>query len=154
MRELMGVLLLAFVPLLASAQVSELDLVTKQNLQMQQVTANASSVSVQGLTGFQAGNGNSQRITNQGEGNQLQIIQEGNLNSIQMQLEGSGNRQQFIQQGNRNSLDLRGVQATNSSLQIIQRGEGNQLTDTGSSLLRSPIRIEQSGGMRILINGN
>lgn len=154
MKHLMGMLLLALMPWAASAQVSELDLFTKQSLQMQQMTANASSVSVEEIKSFQAGSGNSQRIANGGERNQLQLIQEGNLNSIQMQLDGSGNRQQFIQQGNRNSLDLGNVGATNSSLQIIQRGDGNQLTDTGSSLLRGPIRIEQSGGMRVLINGN
>lgn len=132
---------------------SELTVLNQSTLQVQQVLASASSVRVDELTSYQRGNNNQQSLNPQRGESQIQMIQDGSFNSIDVQLLGERNNYQFIQQGNRNVLELRNVQATDNTLQIVQRGNGNQLIDHGSGLMSRPIRIEQSGGMKVFING-
>lgn len=132
---------------------SELTLLNQSGLSIKQVLASASSVSVGELTSYQRGNTNQQSINPQRGENQIQMIQEGSFNTMDVQMFGEHNNYQFIQQGNRNVLELRNVQANDNTLQIVQRGNNNQLIDHGSGLLSRPIRIEQSGGMKVFING-
>lgn len=132
---------------------SELILSIQPDLVMQKVLATASSVRVEEIAGFQSGYANTQKLTSGGENNQLSFIQEGNLNLIDLQMMGSNNNFQLMQQGNSNSLRLHNVQATNNVLEVVQRGNGNQLIDSGSGLMSRPIRIEQTGGMKLYING-
>ncbi|MPR35281.1 hypothetical protein [Salmonirosea aquatica] len=132
---------------------SELTLLNQSGLSIKQVLASASSVSLDELTSYQRGNANQQTINPQQGENQIQMIQDGSFNTMDVQLLGERNNFQFVQQGNRNVLELRNVQANDNTLQIIQRGNNNQLIDQGSGLLSRPIRIEQSGGMKVFING-
>lgn len=132
---------------------SELTILNQSALQVQQVLTSASSVRVDEITSYQRGNNNQQNLNPQRGESQIQMIQDGSFNSIDVQLLGERNTYQFIQQGNRNVLELRNVQATDNTLQIVQRGNGNQLIDHGSGLMSRPIRIEQSGGMKVYING-
>lgn len=132
---------------------SELALSLQPNLAMQKVLATASSVRVEEISGFQSGYANTQQLTSVGENKQLNFIQEGNLNLIDMQMMGGNAKFQIIQQGNSNSLRLHNIQTRNNSLEVIQRGNGNQLIDSGSGLMSRSIRIEQTGGMKLYING-
>lgn len=132
---------------------SELTLLNQSELAIKQVLATASSVRVDEMISYQRGNGNQQSLNPQDGKSQIQMVQDGSFNSIDVQLMGERNNYQFIQQGNRNVLELRNVQANDNTLQIVQRGNDNQLIDRGSGLMSRPIRIEQSGGMKVLING-
>lgn len=131
----------------------ELVVLTQSDLMVNSVLNNASSVSVAELRAYQSGNGNQQRISPQNGENDIRLIQQGDFNNMDLQLLGEGNKYQFSQLGNNNDLQLHNLQAKNNTLQIVQRGNGNQLIDNGSGLLTRPIRIEQSGGMKVLING-
>ncbi|TDB64055.1 hypothetical protein [Arundinibacter roseus] len=157
MKKLTCILILMFGLGRAYAQQNgtdlSLQLLPQSQQQMRQVAATASSVRVEDMMGLQLGNGNVQRVTANGQDNQLRMAQDGDFNTMNMQLSGNGNAYEFVQQGNRNLLDVRGVQSSNSTLQIIQRGNGNQLVDEGSGMLNRSIRIEQSGGMKVFING-
>jgi len=132
---------------------SELTILRSDDLKVQSVLATASGVQVPEFTTTQRGDGNRVRLNPQDAENQIRLIQGGNFNSMDLQVYGEGNNYQFSQIGNNNDLQVRNLQATNNTLQIVQRGNGNQLIDNGSGTLNRPIRIEQSGGMRIMING-
>ena len=136
-----------------SAGSGELTILTQNDLMINSVLSNASLVSVAELKAYQSGNGNQQRISPQNGENNIRLIQQGDFNTMDLQLQGEGNNYQFSQLGNGNDLQLRNLQTNNNTLQIVQRGNGNQLIDNGSGLLSRPIRIEQSGGMKVLING-
>lgn len=134
---------------------SELTLLNQSGLQIRQVLASASSVRVDEITTFQRGDGNQQTINPQAQlgNNQIRMAQDGSFNTIDVELLGERNNFQFVQQGNRNALELRNVRANDNTLQVIQKGDGNQLIDHGSGLMSRPIRIEQTGGMKVFING-
>ncbi|GHB58341.1 hypothetical protein [Persicitalea jodogahamensis] len=134
----------------------ELTVLTKSDLMVQSVLTSASSVQV-GQTGeivsYQQGSFNRQNINPNAGENSLRLVQQGNFNNMDLNVLGEGNNYQFSQLGNNNDLQLRSLEASNNTLQIVQRGNDNQLIDNSSGLLNRPIRIEQSGGMKILING-
>jgi hypothetical protein len=132
---------------------AELTVLTKSDFMVQSVLSGASSVQVSALETYQIGNDNVRRINPQTGENQIRLIQQGNSNTMDLQLYGEGNNYRFSQVGNNNDLQLRNLEANNNTLQIMQRGNGNQLIDNGSGLLNRPLRIEQSGGMKVLING-
>ncbi len=132
---------------------SELNILNQPDLMVQKTLASASSVRVSEIMSYQNGNANQQVVSPQSSSNNIRLIQDGNLNTMDLRMAGEWNNYEFIQQGNRNVLELRNVQANENTLQIVQKGNGNQLTDLGSGLLNRPIRIEQSGGMKIIING-
>ncbi|WP_373514705.1 hypothetical protein [Persicitalea sp.] len=136
----------------------ELTVLNKSDLMMQSSLTNASSSSVQVMqvgqvTSYQQGDGNRQYVNPNAGENNLRLVQQGDFNNMDLNLLGEGNTYQFSQLGNNNDLQLRSLEASNNTLQIIQRGNSNQLIDNGSGLLDRPIRIEQSGGMKVLING-
>lgn len=132
---------------------SELTILTKSDFMVQSVLANASSVQVSEISSYQRGDGNRNQLNPQQAENNIRMVQQGNFNNMDLQVLGEGNNYQFSQLGNNNDLQLRNLQSNNNTLQIIQRGNGNQLVDNGSGALNVPLRIEQSGGMRVLING-
>ncbi len=134
----------------------ELTVLTRSDLMVQSVLTNASSVQI-GQTGetvsYQQGSFNRQNINPNAGENSLRLVQQGNFNNMDLNILGEGSNYQFSQLGNNNDLQLRSLEASNNTLQIVQRGNDNQLIDNGSGLLNRPIRIEQSGGMKVLING-
>lgn len=130
---------------------SELAILSQSNAGARKTLATASSVQVSEMMTFQRGIGNSQSLNPQRGENNIQLIQDGNFNAIDAQLMGENSRVQLIQQGNRNVLDVQNVQTTNNTLQVVQRGDGNQLVDHGTGLLNRSIRIEQSGGMKLIV---
>lgn len=132
---------------------SELTILRSSDLKVQSVLATASTVQVPEFITAQRGDGNRARLNPQDAENQIRLIQDGNFNTMDLQVYGQGNNYQFSQLGNGNDLQIRNLQATNNTLQIVQRGNDNQLIDNGSGTLNRPIRIEQSGGMKIMING-
>lgn len=132
---------------------SELTILKGDNLKVQSVLASASMVQVNESTTIQLGNANLAHLNPQNGENQIRLIQNGDFNRMDLQVYGEGNNYQFSQIGSRNDLQIRNLEATNNTLQIVQRGEGNQLIDNGSGTLNRPLRIEQTGGMKIMING-
>lgn len=150
-------LILGFVTGVAQAQQlngsSELTILRGDDLKIQSVLASASTVQVNEITTMQNGNNNLAHLNPQNGENQIRLIQNGNFNSIDLQVYGEGNNYQFSQIGNRNDLQIRNLEATNNTLQIVQKGDGNQLIDNGSGTFNRPLRIEQTGGMKIMING-
>ncbi len=158
MNKIIGTtLLLALFATVANAQQidgsSELTILNKSDLMVKSVIANASQVQVSGITTYQIGDNNRHQLNQQQGENQIRLVQQGNFNNMDLQLLGEGNNYQFSQLGNNNDLQLRNLQANNNTLQIVQRGDNNQLIDNGSGTLNVPLRIEQSGGMKVLING-
>lgn len=132
---------------------SELMILNGNDLKVQSVLASASAVRVNEVTTTQIGDSNRSRLNPQDSENQIRLIQNGNFNNMDLEVHGKGNNYQFSQVGNGNDLQIRNLQATNNTLQIVQRGNDNQLIDNGSGTLNRPLRIEQSGGMKIMING-
>jgi hypothetical protein len=102
----------------------------------------------------QAGSGNRLSFRSQGEGNNATFRQVGDANQIDLNLTGNSNRYVVEQVGNQNLLSLPDVRSVNADVQLIQRGDGNQLIREGSLSVGVQMRIEQTGGMRlILTNG-
>ncbi|WP_019988858.1 hypothetical protein [Rudanella lutea] len=87
-------------------------------------------------------------------GNQITFTQTGNNNQLDFSLTGSNNTYLFEQIGNRNVLDLQNFQTNGVRLEIGQSGNGNRLETNGYPLSNStiPLRITQTGGMRLIIN--
>lgn len=157
MKAILFALILTCIGLQSMAQQildSELAIQTEQSLMMKQVMAKASSVHVDEILGYQNGLSNSLSLDMPRGVNRLTVVQEGDLNLIDFQAHGINNDFQFIQRGNSNNLQLANVQGSSNTLQVVQRGNGNQLIDRGSGLMNRPLRIEQSGGMKLIINGN
>ena len=159
LKQIAGIAVaLILVSTLAQAQqlmggAQELTILTKSDLMVQSVLTNASSVQVSEIFSYQQGSHNRQQVNPDAGENSLRLIQQGNFNTMDLNLLGEGNTYQFSQLGDNNDLQLRKLEASNNTLQIIQRGNDNQLIDNGSGLLDRPIRIEQRGGMKVLING-
>ncbi len=156
MKKIAGIFLVLLAVQAQAQQLSsspELTVLTKSDLMVQSVLNSASSVQVSEITSFQHGNANQLRLNPQMGENQIQLVQQGSFNNMDLHLTGEQNNYQFSQLGNRNDLQINNLQANDNTLQITQRGDGNQLIDNGSGLLSRPMRIEQSGGMKVLING-
>ncbi|KAB7726145.1 hypothetical protein F5984_25035 [Rudanella paleaurantiibacter] len=87
-------------------------------------------------------------------GNQITFTQMGQNNQLDFSLTGSNNTYLLEQLGNRNVLDLKNMQTNGVRLEIEQIGDGNGLQTNGYPLSNPaiPLRITQTGGMRLIIN--
>ncbi|QIP16279.1 hypothetical protein G8759_28380 [Spirosoma aureum] len=89
-----------------------------------------------------------------GRGNAANLVQQGSNNVLDVAISGSDNQYSFVQQGDNNAAQWRSRQ-TNGQLEVIQRGNNNQLMQEGNiPALGVPMRIEQNGGMQLLIKNN
>ena len=103
------------------------------------------------VTLVQTGQLNQLHMQETGEGNGVHLTQQGNNNVLDIDLSGSHNRYSFTQQGDNNAVQWHSRQS-NSQLETIQRGNNNQLIQEGSTpAIGVPMRIEQSGGMQLVI---
>lgn len=130
---------------------SELAILSQSNVGTRDFMNSAASVQQNQTTTLQRGTGNQVFLNPQQGESDIRLIQNGNFNAIDAQLLGENSRVQLFQQGDRNILDIRNVQTTNNTLQVMQRGDNNELVDYGSGLLNRSIRIEQSGGMKLIV---
>ncbi|NEU65873.1 hypothetical protein [Spirosoma agri] len=99
----------------------------------------------------QAGNDNKLTTSSQGNANVMLLRQTGNQNQLELNLTGNDNRYMVDQIGNRNVLDMPNVRSNNVDVQLIQRGDGNQLIREGGLSVGVPMRIEQTGGMKVIL---
>lgn len=106
------------------------------------------------LTLVQSGQLNQIQFQETGHRNAAKLVQKGDNNILEVDIVGSDNRYSFSQQGDNNAALWRSRQ-NNGQLEVLQRGNNNQLVQDGSSLAPGvPMRIEQTGGMQLLIKNN
>ena len=106
----------------------------------------------------QRGSGNEAYYRNAGGGqtNRVALTQEGDNNRLSLTLNGGQNDYRLDQLGNANDLQLNGMRGDNVNLSVRQAGNGNGLVVADSALeglggTVGPIKIEQSGGMRVTV---
>lgn len=142
------ILLLAFgLPLgaLAQSEVYFRQPMTSQNM----VGLSASEITL-----VQSGQLNQLQFKENGRANAVSLSQQGENNTLEVDIVGSENRYLFAQQGDNNAALWRSRQ-NNGQLEVLQRGNNNQLVQDGSSPAAGvPMRIQQTGGMQLLINNN
>lgn len=109
----------------------------------------------------QRGSGNQARYQNTGggQGNRATLTQEGDDNRLSLSVNGSRNEYLLEQRGNANDLQLNGLRGDNLNLSVRQAGNHNGLTLSSDALegvggAVGPIRIEQSGGMRVTVTSS
>ncbi len=120
-------------------------------------SAQQAMLSGQGGSGVfidQAGTGNRLTTNSQGQNNALTLRQLGNQNQLELNLLGNGNQYNVDQLGSRNVLRMPDVRSDNVNVQLIQRGDGNQLIREGSLSVGVPMRIEQTGGMKVILTNH
>lgn len=106
------------------------------------------------LTLVQSGQLNQIQFQETGHRNAAKLVQQGDNNILEVDIVGSDNRYSFAQQGDNNAALWRSHQ-NNGQLEVLQRGNNNQLVQDGSSLAPGvPMRIEQTGGMQLILKNN
>lgn len=124
-----------------------------QALQSQLVSGALNGAQTSEINIRQVGETNRVKLTGSGRENRLLVTQNGDTNQVDLDLLGEQNLLNVNQQGSRNVVDLRAVRANGEQLHISQQGNGNGLSGSGYPLATGvPIRIEQSGGMQLLIS--
>ncbi len=115
---------------------------------------NRTGLSASELTLVQSGQLNQIQFQETGRHNAASLIQQGENNTLDVEIIGSDNRYSFAQQGDNNAALWRSRQ-NNGQLEVLQRGNNNQLVQDGNSPAPGvPMRIEQTGGMQLLIKNN
>lgn len=103
------------------------------------------------ITLVQTGQLNQLRVQESGTGNTIRLSQRGTNNALDVAVSGTGNRYDFAQQGDNNVAQWRAGQ-TNGRIDVLQRGNNNQLIQEGGAPVAGiPMRIEQTGGMQLLL---
>lgn len=106
------------------------------------------------LTLVQSGQLNQLQFKENGRANAVILSQQGENNTLEVDIVGSENRYLFAQQGDNNAALWRSHQ-NNGQLEVLQRGNNNQLVQDGSSPAPGvPMRIEQTGGMQLILKNN
>ncbi|QHV96141.1 hypothetical protein [Spirosoma endbachense] len=106
------------------------------------------------ITLVQTGQLNQLNYQETGRGNAVNLVQQGSNNVLDVAISGSDNRYSFVQQGDNNAAQWQSRQ-NNGQLEVIQRGNNNQLMQDGSMpAMGVSMRIEQNGGMQLLIKNN
>ncbi|GAB3643725.1 hypothetical protein [Spirosoma arcticum] len=104
------------------------------------------------LTIVQTGQLNQLRYGEAGTGNTVRLSQQGTNNALDLEVTGTGNQYDFAQQGDNNVAQWRTGHQNNDHLEVLQRGNNNQLIQEGSVPAAGvPMRIEQTGGMQLLL---
>lgn len=103
----------------------------------------------------QTGNQNTVNLDIQGSGNNVSTKQDGSENSIAMDFKGTNSQYILEQNGNSNTLVLNNIKSAGTNFQAVQSSNDNSLTLEGNGIgaLQS-MKIEQTGGMVIIINSN
>ncbi|MCE7042640.1 hypothetical protein [Dyadobacter sp. CY312] len=103
----------------------------------------------------QTGNQNILNLNLSGNGNNIVTQQKGDLNTLNMDFNGSNSQYLLSQEGNDNKLQMNNITSNGIDFQVTQKDGGNNLTLEGSGFtpLQS-MKIEQTGGMRIIIDSN
>lgn len=108
----------------------------------------------------QRGSGNQASYQHSGgRGNRVTMTQEGDDNRLHLSVDGSQNEYWLEQRGNANDLQLNGLRGDGLNLSVRQAGNHNGLTLSRDALEGTvgtvgPIRIEQSGGMRVTVTSS
>jgi hypothetical protein len=104
------------------------------------------------LTLVQTGQLNQIRVQDAGTANALRLNQQGTGNVLDLDLPRTGTEFRFGQWGNFNAVQWRAAAQSGGLVDVMQRGDGNRLVQDGSSLLAGvPLRIEQTGGMQLIL---
>ena len=103
----------------------------------------------------QTGNQNNLNLNLRGNGNNIVTSQIGDLNQLNMDFNGSNSQYVLEQNGNSNEMLMKNVKSNGINFQATQTLGGNSLTLEGGSIgsLQS-MKIEQTGGMKIIIESN
>ncbi|TDE15320.1 hypothetical protein [Dyadobacter psychrotolerans] len=104
---------------------------------------------------IQSGNQNSLNLNLTGNGNNIVTSQIGDLNQLNLDLNGSNSQYVLEQSGNSNELQMKNIKSSGINFQSTQKDGGNSLILQGGSIgsLQS-MKIEQTGGMKIIIESN
>ena len=106
------------------------------------------------ITLVQSGQLNQLQYKETGRSNAVSLSQQGTNNLLDVDVDGSNNRLSFAQQGDNNATLWRARQ-NNGQLDVLQRGNNNLLVQEGGSPAAGvPMRIEQTGGMQLIIKNN
>lgn len=148
MKQVLAIFLFSLLSASVSAQSSEAYF-NQPAMQRNGAAPTASEVIL-----MQSGQLNQIQFQDSGAGNKVSLQQQGINNVLELDIAGNDNRYSFAQQGNNNLAQWRSRQ-NNAQLDVLQRGDNNRLTQDGSSLPGGvPMRIEQTGGMQLIIKNN
>ncbi|GAA4403060.1 hypothetical protein GCM10023187_18770 [Nibrella viscosa] len=104
---------------------------------------------------LQSGQLNQIQLQDKGAGNQINLQQQGINNVLDLDISGNDNQYSFSQQGDNNLAQWHSRQQNHRQLEVLQRGDNNRLIQDGGSLPGGiPMRIEQTGGMQLIIKNN
>ena len=131
------------------------DAVRQLNLDQSQSAFMANVSQKEGLSVYVNGSFNRLTVSNQSSNSQVQLVQNGNGNNMNVSTGGSENKLALSQSGDNNNLNMMLLYGDGLQMQVKQTGSDNGLTSVGTPLIyATPIRIEQSGGMKISITQN
>jgi hypothetical protein len=103
----------------------------------------------------QTGNQNILNLNVTGNGNNIVTQQNGDLNTLNMDLNGSNSQYLLSQEGNGNKLQMDNIKSNGVDFRVSQKDGSNSLTlDGGGFSPLQSMKIEQTGGMRIIIDSN
>jgi opacity protein-like surface antigen len=104
---------------------------------------------------IQTGDYNNLNLNLSGSGNNVLTTQIGDMNKLNLDLDGSNSQYVLEQNGNSNQLLMKNIRSNGINFQSSQTGGANTLTLEGGSMgsLQS-MKIEQSGGMKLIIESN
>ncbi|RME93997.1 MAG: hypothetical protein D6772_15255 [Bacteroidetes bacterium] len=110
--------------------------------------------SQQTLLAQQQGNYNMIEVQLSGDANLVTAQQEGNHNNYELHLEGTDNRLQVVQDGEYNNLiqDFKRVEGLQIDVQQTGNGNSLEMTESDAGPMVLPLRIEQTGGMQLIIS--
>jgi hypothetical protein len=102
----------------------------------------------------QTGNQNSLNLNLTGNGNNILTQQLGNGNVLYMDFVGTNSQYVLTQEGNENTLQMNNISSNGVDFRLNQKDGKNNLTLEGGITPLESMKIEQSGGMRIIIESN
>lgn len=139
------IILLLSLPLAASAQ-------SEVYFRQPQSDRNLIGLTSGEITLVQTGQLNQVRVQEGGDENTVRLSQQGTNNALDLDVTGTGNYYDFAQQGDNNVAQWRASQQNNGQVEVLQRGNNNQLLQEGSAPIAGvPMRIEQTGGMQLIL---
>ena len=99
----------------------------------------------------QSGNQNVLNLNIKGNGNDVVTQQIGNGNLLNLDLLGNNSQYLLVQEGNENGLHMNNVTSSGIDFRVQQKNNGNSLTIMGGVTPLESMKIEQTGGMRIIV---
>ncbi|HEV7382459.1 MAG TPA: hypothetical protein VGN64_21840, partial [Dyadobacter sp.] len=102
----------------------------------------------------QTGNQNTLNLNLTGNGNNIVTSQVGDANMLNMDFVGTNSQYVLTQDGNGNQLQMNNITSNGVDVRISQKDGNNNLTLEGGITPLESMKIEQTGGMRIIIESN